>query len=141
MQWRPGREEPSDAIACTTDRHQFGRRPHLEACLGGSPADLAVHMANRIKRPLGDAFGLTVFGVNLTRLRPGAWSMPHHQHKRQDEFIYVLDGTPVLITEASSFTERSSHSQPNVHRWRLICRTRGRGANRGERSRWRPWLI
>jgi uncharacterized cupin superfamily protein len=57
-------------------------------------------MATRIKRPLGDPFGLTVFGVNLTRLPPGAWSMPHHQHKRQDEFVYVLEGTPVLIIDA-----------------------------------------
>ncbi|MBV9250549.1 MAG: cupin domain-containing protein, partial [Acetobacteraceae bacterium] len=45
-------------------------------------------------------FGLTVFGVNLTRLAPGAWSMAHHKHKRQDELIYVLEGTPVLVTDA-----------------------------------------
>ena len=66
----------------------------------GFPTDLAAHMATRIKRPLGDPFGLTIFGVNLTRLPPGAWSVPHHRHKRQDEFIYVLEGTPVLITDA-----------------------------------------
>jgi uncharacterized cupin superfamily protein len=66
----------------------------------GFPIDLATHMAKRIKRPLGDPFGLTIFGMNLTRLPAGAWSMPHHQHKRQDEFIYVLEGTPVLITDA-----------------------------------------
>jgi uncharacterized cupin superfamily protein len=60
----------------------------------GLPPDLAAHLATRIKRPLGDPFGLKVFGVNLTRLPPGAWSMPHHQHKRQDEFVYVLEGTP-----------------------------------------------
>ena len=64
------------------------------------PTDLAKCMANRVKRRLGDMFRLTVFGVNLTRLRPGAWSMPHHQHARQDEFIYVLEGRPVLITDA-----------------------------------------
>jgi len=56
-------------------------------------------MAARTKRPLGDPFGLTVFGVNLTRLAPGAWSMVHHSHKRQDEFIYVLEGAPVLVTD------------------------------------------
>jgi uncharacterized cupin superfamily protein len=66
----------------------------------GFPAELAARMAARTKRPLGDPFGLTVFGVNLTRLAPGAWSMLHHQHRRQDEFIYVLEGTPVLITDA-----------------------------------------
>lgn len=66
----------------------------------GFPAELASRMAARTKRPLGDPFGLTIFGVNLTRLAPGAWSMPHHQHKRQDEFIYVLEGEPVLVTDA-----------------------------------------
>jgi uncharacterized cupin superfamily protein len=70
----------------------------------GFPATLATRMAGRTKRPLGDPFGLSVFGVNLTRLAPGAWSMPHHQHKRQDEFIYVLEGTPVLITDAGETT-------------------------------------
>jgi uncharacterized cupin superfamily protein len=57
-------------------------------------------MTGRMKRPLGDPFGLTVFGVNLTRLAPGAWSTAHHKHKRQDELIYVLEGTPVLVTDA-----------------------------------------
>lgn len=66
----------------------------------GFPAELAARMADRTKRPLGDPFGLTVFGVNLTRLAPGAWSMLHHQHGRQDEFVYVLEGTPVLVTDA-----------------------------------------
>jgi uncharacterized cupin superfamily protein len=66
----------------------------------GFPADLAVRMASRTKRPLGDMFGLTIFGVNLTHLAPGAWSMLHHKHSRQDEFIYVLEGTPMLITDA-----------------------------------------
>jgi uncharacterized cupin superfamily protein len=42
------------------------------------PADLATRVAGRDKRPLGDMFGLTVFGVNLTRLAPGAWSALHH---------------------------------------------------------------
>jgi uncharacterized cupin superfamily protein len=60
----------------------------------------ARRVAGRMKRPLGDPFGLTVFGVNLTRLAPGAWSTAHHRHKCQDELIYVLEGTPVLITDA-----------------------------------------
>jgi uncharacterized cupin superfamily protein len=38
--------------------------------------------------------------VNLTRLAPGAWSALHHRHTRQDEFVYVLEGTPTLVTEA-----------------------------------------
>ena len=59
----------------------------------GYPADLAARVAGRDKRPLGDRFGLSTFGVNLTRLAPGAWSALHHRHGRQDEFIYVLEGT------------------------------------------------
>lgn len=66
----------------------------------GYPADLAARVAGREKRPLGDLFGLGNFGVNLTRLAPGAWSALHHRHSKQDEFIYVLRGEPTLITDA-----------------------------------------
>jgi uncharacterized cupin superfamily protein len=64
------------------------------------PEPFASRMAGRIKRPLGDLFGLKSFGVNLTRLSPGAVSALHHRHSRQDEFIYVLEGEPTLFTEA-----------------------------------------
>lgn len=57
-------------------------------------------MAGREKRPLGDLFGLAAFGVNLTRLRPGAHSALHHRHSRQDEFVFVLEGEPTLVTDA-----------------------------------------
>lgn len=57
-------------------------------------------MAKRVKHPLGDLFGLRNFGVNLTRLPPGAVSALHHRHSRQDEFIYVLEGTPTLCIDA-----------------------------------------
>lgn len=63
------------------------------------PEPFAARVAGRIKHPLGDLFGLTNFGVNLTRLAPGAVSALHHRHSRQDEFIYVLEGTPMLITD------------------------------------------
>ena len=53
-----------------------------------------------MKRPLGDPFGLTIFGVNLTILPPGAMSALRHAHTRQDEFIYILEGTPTLITDS-----------------------------------------
>ena len=55
-------------------------------------------MAGREKRPLGDLFGLTNFGVNLTRLYPGAQSALRHAHSRQDEWLYVLEGKPTLVT-------------------------------------------
>jgi uncharacterized cupin superfamily protein len=53
----------------------------------------------RSNRRLGDAFGLTQFGVNLLTLVPGAWSSQRHWHTHEDEFIYVLEGTPTLVTD------------------------------------------
>ncbi|MDD2925823.1 cupin domain-containing protein [Rhodoferax sp.] len=63
------------------------------------PQPFALRMVGREKRPLGDIFGLSNFGVNLTRLIPGAGSALRHAHAKQDEFIYVLEGYPVLITD------------------------------------------
>jgi uncharacterized cupin superfamily protein len=63
------------------------------------PEPFASRMAGRQKRQLGDLFGLTNFGVNLTRLAPGAASALRHAHTRQDEFIYVLQGQPTLHTD------------------------------------------
>ena len=64
------------------------------------PEPFASRMAGREKRPLGDLFGLSNFGVNLTRLKPGGVSALRHAHSRQDEFVYVLEGHPTLITDA-----------------------------------------
>lgn len=63
---------------------------------------LAAQLNGREKRPLGDAFGLQNFGVNLTRLAPGAISALRHAHSRQDEFIYILRGCPTLYTDAGA---------------------------------------
>lgn len=63
------------------------------------PEPFASQMAGRQKRPLGDLFGLTNFGVNLTRLAPGAVSALRHAHTKQDEFIYILQGQPTLYTD------------------------------------------
>lgn len=52
----------------------------------------------REKRQLGEHFGLRNFGVNLTRLLPGAASALRHAHTKQDEFVYVVEGHPVLVT-------------------------------------------
>jgi uncharacterized cupin superfamily protein len=54
---------------------------------------------NRIKQALGDAAGLTQFGVNLTRLPPGEWSSQRHWHSNEDEFVYVISGVLTLITD------------------------------------------
>lgn len=52
----------------------------------------------RSRRKLGDAAGLTQFGVNLLTLPPGAWSSQRHWHTGEDEFVYVLSGEVVLVT-------------------------------------------
>ncbi|TPE46887.1 cupin domain-containing protein [Amaricoccus solimangrovi] len=67
------------------------------------PAPFAAKVAGRVKRPLGDAFGLTKFGVNLTTLPPGGQSALLHRHSRQEEFVYVLEGAPTLRTDAGEF--------------------------------------
>jgi uncharacterized cupin superfamily protein len=72
----------------------------LRAKPSNYPEPFASRMAGRQKRPLGDLFGLTNFGVNLTHLAPGAVSALRHAHSRQDEFIYVLQGHPTLHTDA-----------------------------------------
>ncbi len=54
---------------------------------------------SRIKRALGDALGLTNFGVNLVILPPGAWSAQRHWHSHEDEFVYVVEGELTLVTE------------------------------------------
>ncbi len=66
----------------------------------GYPERFRARVAGREKKPLGDLFGLTNFGVNLTRLAPGAESSLRHAHAKQDEFVYILDGRPTLITDA-----------------------------------------
>lgn len=61
------------------------------------PPPFADLVEGRMKRKLGDHFGLRHFGVNLTQLAPGAISALLHHHSRQDEFIYVLQGAPTLV--------------------------------------------
>jgi len=63
------------------------------------PEPFASRMAGREKRQLGDLFGLTNFGVNLTRLAPNAVSALRHAHTKQDEFVYILQGRPTLHTD------------------------------------------
>ncbi len=53
----------------------------------------------RERKRLGDAAGLTQYGVNLLRLPPGAWSSQRHWHSAGDEFIYVVSGEVVLVTD------------------------------------------
>jgi uncharacterized cupin superfamily protein len=63
------------------------------------PEPFFSRMSKREKRPLGDLFGLKNFGVNLTTLHPGGESALLHRHSKQDEFIYILQGNPTLVTD------------------------------------------
>lgn len=64
------------------------------------PAVMVAKTQGREKRPLGDLFGLRNFGVNLTRLAPGACSALRHAHAKQDEFVYVLEGEARLVADS-----------------------------------------
>jgi len=61
------------------------------------PEPYASMMAGRVKRPLGELFGLNTFGVNHVTLPPGAVSALHHRHATQDEFVLVLSGKITLV--------------------------------------------
>jgi uncharacterized cupin superfamily protein len=63
------------------------------------PAPFNELARDRIKQAVGDAGGLSDFGVNLTRLPPGAWSSQRHWHSHEDEFVYVISGELTLITD------------------------------------------
>ena len=63
------------------------------------PEPFAARIRGRVKCPLGELFGLRNFGVNLTTLAPGGSSALFHCHSRQDEFVYIVEGELVLVTE------------------------------------------
>ena len=76
--------------------------PDAVSAVEGStyPEAFKARVAGRVRRRLGDALGLTNFGVNLTTLKPGAQSALRHWHTKQDEFIYIVSGELVLVTNA-----------------------------------------
>jgi uncharacterized cupin superfamily protein len=71
------------------------------------PAPHDAIVKERVRRRLGDMAGLTQFGVNLTRLPPGCWSSQRHWHVREDEFVYILEGEVVLVTNSGEETFRA----------------------------------
>jgi uncharacterized cupin superfamily protein len=64
------------------------------------PAPHGAPCAGRRWRALGAAAGLSRFGVNLLTLDPGVWSSQRHWHSDEDEFVWVLEGEVVMITDA-----------------------------------------
>lgn len=63
------------------------------------PAPYDKPCVGRRRTRLGDAGGLTQFGVNLTRLPPGCWSSQRHWHTEEDEFVFVVSGEVVVVTD------------------------------------------
>jgi uncharacterized cupin superfamily protein len=89
---------PADTRAVAVVAEELPERPKPTS------GPFAQRLASRQKRVLGDVFGLTNFGVNLTRLPPGAVSAFRHAHTRQDELVYILEGEPVLVTNAGEMS-------------------------------------
>ena len=71
-----------------------------EATGTGYPAEYAGVVDGRHTRRLGAAGGMTAFGVNLVRLEPGAWSSQRHWHTHEDEFVMMMEGEAVLVSDA-----------------------------------------
>lgn len=82
--------------------HVASRTTPTRSVSSNYPEPYASLMAGRVKRTLGDLFGLTNFGVNLVTLAPGAVSAQRHAHTLQDEFVFVISGQPTLHTDAGS---------------------------------------
>lgn len=73
----------------------------------GYPAQFRDVCKDRIRQRLGDAGGLTQYGVNLMRLPPGNWSAQRHWHSHEDEFVYILSGEVTLIEDEGETTLRA----------------------------------
>jgi len=86
--------------------------PYNEACAG------------RTRKRLGDAGGLTAFGVNLMTLPPGKWSSQRHWHSHEDEFVYVLQGELTLVEDQGQTVLQAGecaafpHGNGNGHHFR-----------------------
>lgn len=83
----------------------FARTPRKEG--SGYPSPFDEPCRKRARLQLGDAGGLTQFGVNLMTLSPGAWSSQRHWHSHEDEFIRVVVGEVVLVEDGGETVLRA----------------------------------
>jgi uncharacterized cupin superfamily protein len=88
-----------------TKRIDLATAPSRKGTLYPPPYDKPC--LERVRTRLGDAAGLTQFGVNLLRLPPGSWSSQLHWHSAEDEFVYVLEGEVTLVTDSGQETLRA----------------------------------
>jgi uncharacterized cupin superfamily protein len=80
-----------------TKKIDLAKAPTISGTLYPPPFDEPCRLRHRVR--LGDAAGLTQFGVNLCTLPPGAWSSQRHWHMKEDELIYVVSGEVTLVTD------------------------------------------
>jgi uncharacterized cupin superfamily protein len=90
----------------------------------------------RARTRLGDPAGLTQFGVNLLRLPPGAWSSQRHWHTAGDEFVYVLSGEVVLVTDSGEEVLRAGDAAgfPANDTNAIACKTAPRPTRKCSKS-------
>jgi uncharacterized cupin superfamily protein len=87
----------------------------------GYPDPFAEAVSGRSRQALGDAGGITQFGVNLTELQPGAASSQRHWHSHEDEFVMVVSGELTLVTDEGETLMRAGDcaafpaGRPNGH--------------------------
>jgi len=87
----------------------------------GYPDPFAEAVSGRSRQALGDAGGITQFGVNLVELQPGAASSQRHWHSHEDEFVTVVSGELTLITDEGETLMRAGDcaafpaGRPNGH--------------------------
>jgi len=86
----------------------LAKAPAVGGTLYPAPFDEPCRKRHRTK--LGDAAGLTQFGVNLCRLPPGAWSSQRHWHTHEDELVFVVEGEVVLVTDAGEEVLKAGES-------------------------------
>ena len=102
-----------------TKKIDLATAPKVAGTLYPPPFDEPCRARRRIK--LGDAAGLTQFGVNLCTLPPGAWSSQRHWHTHEDELIHVVKGEVTLVTDGGEEILRAGDSagfkagDPNGH--------------------------
>ena len=107
----------------------------------GYPAPFHEPCAARERQVLGDAAGLSDFGVNLLTLPPGAWSSQRHWHDKEDEFVFVVAGEVVLIDDKGETVLKAGDAagfkkgRPNGHHLVNKSRKAARVLEVGTRSK------
>ncbi len=93
----------------TQKKHTFRVEDVSEITGNGYPPPLDRIAEGRTKRKVSDHAGLNDYGINITALPPGGWSAQRHWHEQEDEFIYIMSGELVLVTDDGEETVTAGH--------------------------------